>query len=411
MRRTSLITSWLSFLVLVCISARNPWASSANDKKAERWVGTWACSPQLADPSAAPPPPGFADSTLRQIVHISVGGTKIRMRFSNAFGKGSLTIASAHVAKAAESGTIHTETDKPLTFAEQSSVTIPPGALMYSDPLEFELPALSDLAVTMHLKDAPDRVTTHAGSRATSYIGTGDAVSALELPSRQKVDHWYFLNGVDVTVQGSPAAVVVLGDSITDGRNSTTNGNGRWPDELARRLHINKRTSNVGVLNEGIGGNRLLQDGLGPSALSRLDRDVLAQTGVHWLVVFEGVNDIGTCKNPCDLDSTANDIIAAYQQIVLRAHSHDIRVYGTTITPFGGSFYATPEAERARQTVNCWIRTSGRFDAVIDFDAVTRDPKSPSQLSAQADSGDHLHPADAGYKIMADSIDLKLFAK
>jgi lysophospholipase L1-like esterase len=315
------------------------------------------------------------------------------------------------VAKAAEGGKIHTETDKPLTFAEQSSVTIPAGALMYSDPLEFELPALSDLAVTIYLKDAPDGVTTHAGSRATSYIGAGDAVSALELPSAQKVDHWYFLNGVDVPVWGSPESVVILGDSITDGRNSTTNGNGRWTDELARRLHANKKTANVGVLNEGIGGNRLLHDGLGPSALSRLDRDVLAQTGVHWLVVFEGVNDIGTCKNTCDLDSTANDIIAAYQQIILRAHSHDIRVYGATITPFGGSFYATPEAERARQTVNHWIRTSGSLDAVIDFDAVTRDSNNPSQLSAQTDSGDHLHPADAGYKIMADSINLQLFAK
>lgn len=404
-----MIVPWLC-LLLMCISARNLWVASANDKNTEHWVGTWACSPQLTDPSSEPPSPGFADSTLRQIVHVSVGGAKIRVRFSNEFGRTALTIASAHVAKAAEGGTIHTETDRPLTFAGQPSVTIPSGALMYSDPLEFQLPALSDLAVTIHLKDA-DGITTHAGSRATSYLVSGDAVSAPELPSAQKVDHWYFLNGVDVPVRGAPESVVILGDSITDGRNSTTNGNGRWPDDLARRLGANKHTANVGVLNEGIGGNRLLHDGLGPSALSRLDRDVLAQTAVHWLVVFEGVNDIGTCKNPCDLDAIANDIIAAYQQMILRAHSHDILVYGATITPFGESHYASSEAERARQTVNRWIRTSGRFDAVIDFDAVTRDSNNPSQLSVQADSGDHLHPADVGYRIMADSINLQLFAK
>jgi lysophospholipase L1-like esterase len=282
---------------------------------------------------------------------------------------------------------------------------------MYSDPLELYLSPLSDLAVTIHLKNAPDGVTTHSGSRATSYFASGDAVSALELPSAQTADHWYFLNGVDVAGPNSSAAIVILGDSITDGKNSTTNGNGRWPDELARRLRASKHTTNIGILNEGIGGNRLLHDGLGPSALSRLDRDVLTQTRARWLVVLEGVNDIGTCKSACELDSTAENIIAAYQQIILRAHSQNMRVYGATITPFGESFYATPDAERARQTVNHWIRTSGWFEAVIDFDAVTRDPKIPSQLSPQADSGDHLHPADAGYKIMADSVDLKLFGK
>jgi len=409
LRATSATARWLFFLACLCISALNPGVASANDEKDEHWVGTWACSPQLSDPASEPPSPGFSGGTLRQIVHISVGGTKIRVRFSNAFGRTALTIASAHVAKSAGEGRIQAETDEPLTFAEQSSVTIPPGALMYSDPLAFELPALSDLVVTIQLEVAPDGITTHPGSRATSYLGAGDTVSARAVASAQRVDHWYFLNGVDVAARGS-AAVVILGDSITDGKNSTTNGNVRWPDELARRLHA-KHTSNVGVLNEGIGGNRLLHDGLGPSALARLDRDVLTQTGVRWLVVFEGVNDIGTCKNPCDLDSVANDIIAAYQQIILRAHSQNIRVYGATITPFGGSSYSSPQAERARQAVNRWIRTHGRFDSVIDFDAVTRDPQNHSNLSVQMDSGDHLHPGDAGYKAMAASIALKLFAK
>jgi len=406
--RASAVAACLLFLVFVPFSTQNAWVASANEKNPSHWVGTWASSPQLAD---QPPPPPLADTTLRQIVHVSLGGTKIRVRFSNAFGKTALTITSAHVAKAAGGGTIQSGTDQPLTFDKQSSVAIPSGALMYSDPLDFDLAPLSDLAITIHLKDPPDAVTTHAGSRATSYFTAGDFVSALELPSPQTVDHWYFLNGVDVERRDPSAAVAILGDSITDGKNSTTNGNGRWPDELARRLHLNKHTKNVGVLNEGIGGNRLLHDGLGPNALARLDRDVLTQTGVRWLVVFEGVNDIGTCSNACDLDSTANDIIAAYNQITLRAHSQNIRVYGGTITPFGGSFYATPEAERARQKVNGWIRTSGGFDAIIDFDAVTHDPNNPSNLSPGMDSGDHLHPADAGYKAMGDSVALKLFAK
>lgn len=411
MRRTSATAAWLLLVVPAFLSSRNASGSSARDPEADDWVGTWACSPQLADASSEPPAPGFADVTLRQIVHVSIGGHSIRVRFSNTFGKSALTISSAEVAKAAGGSAIRAGTDKPLTFDDELSVTIPPGALVYSDPLRFDLSPLSDLAVTIYTKYAPDGVTTHSGSRATSYFTSGDAVSAIELPSAETADHWYFLNGIDVAGPHSSRAVVILGDSITDGKNSTTNGNGRWPDELARRLDAGKRATNIGVLNEGIGGNRLLRDGLGPNALSRLDRDVLAQTSVRWIVVFEGVNDIGTCKSPCDLDSVAKDIIDAYRQIIVRAHSHSIRVYGATITPFGGSFYATPEAERARQAVNRWIRTSGWFDAVIDFDAVTRDPKRPLNLSEEADSGDHLHPADAGYRIMADSIELKLFAR
>ena len=409
MKRASATVAWLLPVVLLSISVRA--ATSANQGNTEHWVGTWACSPQLADAGSEPPPPGFADVTLRQIVHVSIGGPKIRVRFSNAFGKSALAISSARVAKAAGGSTIQLGTDRPLAFDGESSVRIPSGGLMYSDPLDFHLSPVSDLAVTIHLENAPDGVTTHSGARATSYFTSGDAVSGLELVSAQTADHWYFLNGVDVSGPASSAAVAILGDSITDGKNSTTNGNGRWPDELARRLQANKHTANVGVLNEGIGGNRLLRDGLGPNALSRLDRDALAQSSVGWLVVFEGVNDIGTCRSACDLDSTAKGIIAAYRQIIVRAHTQNMRVYGATITPFGGSFYATSEAERARQAVNRWIRTSGWFDAVIDFDAVARDPNNPSNLSQETDGGDHLHPADAGYKIMADSIDLKLFAK
>lgn len=408
MRRASVVVPSLFLLALAFLSPPSLGAPSANNKKSKHWVGTWASSPQLAD-STEQHVPGFVDCTLRQIIHVSVGGAKIRVRLSNAFGKTALTIASVHVAKAAANGAIQPASDTPLTFDEQSSVTIPSGALVYSDPVNFDLASLSDLAVTIYVKNPPDGITAHNGSRTTSYFTSGEAVSATILPSVQSVDHWYFLNGVDVESGEASAAVAVLGDSITDGRNSTTNGNGRWPDDLARRLQANKHTRGVGVLNQGIGGNRLLRDGLGTNAQARFDRDILAQTGVRWLVVLEGVNDIGTCKAGCDMESLAKEIIGAYQQIITRAHSKNIRVYGATITAFGGSSYATPQAEQARQTVDNWIRTGGRFDAVIDFDAVTRDPNDPSRLSQQSDSGDHLHPADAGYKAMGDSIDLKLF--
>jgi lysophospholipase L1-like esterase len=378
------------------------------------WVGTWASSPQLGDSGNAPPEPGFANSTLRQTVHVSIGGQHIRVRFSNAFGATSLTIPSAHVALAAGGSAIRPGSDKVLSFHGQQAVTIPSGALMYSDPLEFDLAPLSDLAVTIHVNGVPEGVTAHPGSRATSYLMAGDVVSSGDLPGAVHIDHWYFLNGIDVLTQNPSAAVVALGDSITDGRNSTTNGNGRWPDDLARRLQGNKSTRNIGVLNEGIGGSRLLLDGLGPNALARLDRDVLSQTGVRWLIVLEGVNDIGTRAKALERHeqpATAEALIGAYEQIILRAHAHNIRVYGATITPIGDSFYFSADAEAERQTVNAWIRTSGKFDAVIDLDAATRDAKNPSHLSVAADSGDHLHPADAGYKIMSDSIDLNLFSK
>ena len=284
-----------------------------------------------------------------------------------------------------------------------------------SDPLDFDLRPLSDLAVTVYLRGAPADVTSHPGSRTTSYLQAGDAVSAADLATAVRVDHWYFLNGIDVLARRSAGAIVILGDSITDGHGSTTNGNDRWPDNLARRLQSAKALAEVAVLNDGIGGNRLLRDGLGPNALARVDRDVLVQPGVRWLIVLEGINDIGTrvsAKAKGESAATADDLIGAYEQIIARAHACDIRVYGATILPFeGAANYFTPDGEADRRKVNDWIRTSGRFDGVIDFDAVTRDPGRPSRLSPAVDGGDHLHPSPAGYRIMADAVDLALFAK
>jgi lysophospholipase L1-like esterase len=366
-----------------------------------RWVGTWAASPQLTEPANMPPEPGLGDTTLRQVVHVSIGGRRLRVRFSNAFGTRPLRIHSAQVARSAGGPAIKPEGGKRLTFGGQTSTTIPVGAPMLSDPVDFDLAALSDLAVTIHVKDSTKAITGHPGARCTSFLQRGYRVTDLDQPQATRTPHWYYLCGVDVEAAG--AAVAILGDSMTDGRGSPTDGNGRWTDHLARRLQEEKETAGIGVLNHGLGGNRLLNDGLGPSALARLDRDVLAQPGVRWLIVLEGINDLGTRS------ATARDLIGAYEQILTRAHARDIKVYGATIMPCEGSFYFTPGLEAARQQVNQWVRESGRFDAVIDLDAVTRDPQRPTRLSATVDGGDHLHPGGEGYRIMGSAVDLRLF--
>jgi lysophospholipase L1-like esterase len=388
-------------------------ASSA--KESSRWVGSWACSPQLVEPQNRPPDPGLAGNTLRQVVHMTLGGGEIRLRFSNEFGGTPLVLDTVHIAlPAAGLGSIRPDSDRAVTFGGKASVTIPGGTLMFSDPIAFPIAALSDAVVTFKAGSVPAGITGHPGSRETSYLSTGDEVSAATLTSPVTTDHWYVLDGVDVQARGGAGVVVTLGDSITDGRGSITNENTRWPDDLARNLAADKRYADVGVLNHGIGGNNILHDGLGPSALSRFDRDVIAQSGVRWVLVFEGVNDIGGSR-AAEARGQASDvvgrIIAAYQQFILRAHTHGLRIYGATITPFGKSQYASDATEAARQKVNAWIRSSGQFDAVVDFDQATRDASDPSQLAADVDSGDHLHLNSEGYRRMAAAIDLKMFSK
>ena len=413
MKNKSTVAACLVLAVLASLALTATTASSV-DRDANLWVGTWASAPMLALVTTPPTSPELNDATLRQIVHVSIGGASIRVRFSNTFGATPLEISSAHVAVSAGPGAIRPDSDKALTFSGQPSVSIPAGAPIFSDPLAFNLAAQSDLAITIHIATAPDAVTTHPGSRATSYLQSGDAVSAADLSSATKVEHWYFLDDVDVQSSAAAGAVVTFGDSITDGAHSTENANTRWPDDLARRLAANKKTAGIGVLNEGIGGNRLLHDMTGPNALARFDRDVLSQSGVRWLIILEGINDLGAHGRTPLRDEkipTAQELIAAYQQMILRAHTHRIRVFGATILPYQGAGYFSSVGEADRQTINQWIRTSGAFDAVIDLDAATRDPQKPTQLAPTADSGDHLHPGDVGYKAMADAIDLKLFLK
>jgi len=389
-----------------------------------RWVATWGSSQQIPEPENSLPAADLTDVTVRQIFHLSIGGPALRVHLSNAFGTEPLHFTSVHIARplSSRSPAIDPASDKQLTFAGLSDVTVPPGAEFLSDPTPNPVEALSDLAITYHLDAPPSGETGHPGSRATSYYVHGNAVTSPTLtdPGRSdlgKVDHWYQVSEIDVQAPGS-ASVVALGDSITDGHGASTNGNDRWTDVLASRLQQSAATRNIGVVNAGIGGNHLLIDGLGPNALARFDRDVLAPAGVRWLIVFEGVNDLGGLTrtgevSPAEHAAFVQRVIAAYQQIVMRAHAHAFRVIGATITPYAGSDYYHPGPlnEKDRQAVNEWIRAAGHFDAVVDFDAVVRDPLHPDRLLPAYDCGDHLHPSPAGYRAMGEAIPLSLFAR
>ena len=404
------------FLVAVSASAQ---PQPRSDSQPNVWVASWGASQQIPEPQNSLPADDLRDATVRQIFRLSIGGPALRVHLSNAFGFTALHFSSVHIARplSPSSPAIDPATDHPLTFAGNAEVTVPPGAEFLSDPLEFPVAPLSDLAVTYHLDSPPDRETSHPGSRATTYYVHGDAVSAATLAEPQHVDHWFQVSEIDVQAASGAATVVALGDSITDGHGSTTNGNDRWTDVLAARLQGSRATRNIGVSNQGIGGNHLLTDGLGPNVLARFDRDVLAPAGARWLIVFEGVNDLGGLARtgevpPADHAALVQRVLAAYQQVIARAHVHGLRAYGATITPYTGSdyYHPGPLSEADRLAVNDWIRAPGNFDAVIDFDAVVRDPQHPAQLLPVFDCGDHLHPSPAGYKAMGAAVPLNLFA-
>lgn len=395
--------AWLfAVLLFACV------APSGDGVKPDAWVATWRTAPQLTEPRNMPPEPHLIGNTLRQALRISIGGQRLQVHFSNEYGATEMAIRAAHVARYAGSGAIDPDSDRPLSFQGQPGLYLEPGETATSDPLDLTVEPLADLALTLWFGDVPDGLTGHPGSRTTSYIAPGNAVSRPSLADGVRTDHWYVITGIDVAAPGA-SAVAILGNSITDGRGSTTNANDRWPDLLSRRLQADSSTANVAVLNQGIGGNCVLRACLGPSGIDRFARDILDPPGVRWAIVFEGVNDIGGASGAAQSDSVARALITSYQELMALAHARGARVYGATLLPFGGSFYWSPVHETARQTVNRWIRRSGAFDAVIDFDMALRDPADSTRLRPEADTGDHLHPNARGYHLMAEAVDLTLF--
>jgi lysophospholipase L1-like esterase len=403
----------------VLLLATHPVAAQ-NVSHPTRWVGSWASSQQALDAEGAFSAAELRGATLRQIVHLSIGGSEFRVRFSNAFGRMPLRLTSAHIARAKSSANpeIDTATDKALSFSGEASVTIPADSDYLSDTIAFATPALSDVAVTIQIGEAAEPVTGHSDSRASSYLITGDSVAGSILLHARTATHWYFLAGVDVAASADASSIVILGDSITDGHTASVNANDRWTDQLARRLHNLEATQDRGVLNEGIGGNRLLLDGLGPNAMARFDRDVLSESGVGYLILLEGINDLGTLTIDGEVSHAAHEalvlhILSAYSQMIMRAHDHGIKVIGATLMPYAGTPYyaSSPVTEADRQAINQWIRAPGHFDAVIDFDEVLRDPLRPDHILGAYDSGDHIHPSPKGYIEMGNAVSLQIFSR
>ncbi|MGA6155136.1 SGNH/GDSL hydrolase family protein [Stenotrophomonas sp. NPDC087984] len=392
---------------------------------AGNWVRSWGASPQAAHDglgSLGDHPP-LADVTLRQVVRVSGGGRRARIRFTNEFGTAPFTIGAARVGLAAPDGGVRPGSERVLTFSGASAATVPGGAPLLSDPVGLPLPALAKLSISLYLPGRVETCTCHDPVLDTGWTIPGDAVASPTLPENAEVlPVRALISAVELLPDAPAKAIVVLGDSRTDGAGSTPDTNRSWPELLAERLA--ERGEGTGyVSNQGISGNRMLNNGIGVAAAARFDRDVLATPGLGYVVLSVGGNDLAISFAPRDGDGpladflkvfpgapvTTDDVIAGYRQLIARAHDHGVRVYATTIPPYEGAEVYTPEGESARQAVNEWIRTSGAFDAVLDFDAVWRDPGRPSRIREDFHAGDHLHGNDAGYRALADSIDLSLF--
>jgi lysophospholipase L1-like esterase len=322
-------------------------------------------------------------------------------------------LGAVHVALRAKDSAIVAGSDRTVTFSRESGFTIPPGASALSDPVDLDVAPLGELAVSVYVPAASGPPTIHTGGLHTTFISkSGDATAQPSIEDGITTQSWYWLSSIEVLAPADAAAVVAFGDSITDGARSTPDADRSWPSRLARRVAANRDTANIAILNQGIGGNRVLRDNTGLNALARFDEDVLSLPGVKWLIVLEGINDIGQGARANALPEnavTAEELIAADRQMIERAHLRGIKVMGATLTPYGGAGYSSEKGEAMREALNTWIRTSGAFDAVVDFEAATRDPNHPKQYRPEFDSGDHLHPSDAGYQAMADAIDLAVF--
>ncbi|KXJ88060.1 lipolytic enzyme [Microdochium bolleyi] len=424
----SLYTTLLLLLgVFSCLTtAQAPQAVGAR----KPWLSIWASMPQLCEPANLPPAPfndtgaKFRNATLRQTFKVSQTASKLRLQISNAFGGSSLPITAASIALSANgsAGTsaINPASVKTLSFSGQPGYEVPNGALVLSDLVDFPVKAETIVTVSLYFATGQrsELITAHPGSRTTSFITFGNQISAADFTNSTdntvtRTDHWYFVSAIEA--EGSSpasAALAIVGDSITDGRGSTTNQNNRWPDILLSRMQKNPATRNIAILNQAAGGNRILNDGLGPNALGRIDRDVISQPGVKYAIIFEGVNDIGTgATDAATQQAIGTRVIAAYDQMITRLQRFGIKVFGATITPFTGpgQTYGDPEREKTRQRVNTWIRESGKFDGLIDFDKVVRDPSAPEKLNPLYDVNDHLHLNPAGYVAMGEAVDLALF--
>lgn len=407
----------------------------------DHWVATWATSQQLyrnpasaaapAAPAPAPAPPpapaagrgpqrrfpippalaGVNNQTVRMIAHTSIGGSKVRIRLQNALGAKTVDLGSAHIALRRADSAIDPGTDRTLTFSGSGSATLYAGATLISDPVDLKLPALADVAVSLYIRGEAGPPTNHLFALHTTWIADGDHTGDAEISGGTTRESYYWLAGIDVMAPASSGALVTFGDSITDGDQSSNNTNSMWPAVLAARLQKNKATAGVAVVNAGISGNRVLGDN--NSALARLEHDVLSQPGVRWISILEGINDItgGSRGLPNVPRITAEMLTGAYRQIIAAAHARGIQVIGCTITPYGGATPFNEYGESVRSAVNQWIRTSGAFDAVVDFDAATRDSKDPLRFRPEADSPDMLHPGDAGYKLMGEAFDTRIFTR
>ena len=410
--------SWLPAGCLVALAVMSMRCEAAG------WTASWGAAPLAPSPALGPFPatPIFSNQTIRQVVHITAGGSRLRVRFTNEYGSKPLLIGAARVALADVKGAMRPGTDRPLLFAGKPTALIPAGSPFLSDPVDLPVKALSDLSISMYLPEDTVACTCHAVGLQTAYVSdTGDFVS-VEFAPKDTTQARAFISDVEVYSTEPAKAVVVLGDSISDGVGSTPNANRRWPDLFAQRLAARDRHRSWAVVNMGISGNRVLNDGAGQSALARFDRDVLSVPGVAYVILFEGVNDLGMSfgqftgpmaevfKSLAPQNkATGEAMIAGYRQLIERAHAKGLKIFGATIVPYEGAPYYSPEGEAVRQQINAWIRSGGAFDAVLDFDAVLRDPGKPTQIATPLQEGDHLHGSDLGYAAIAQSIDLSLF--
>ena len=403
-------------LVLVIVLANAGFFSPCYGQSArvsappQQWVGTWSTAPQLVEPGNMPPAPGLANNSLRQVVRVSIGGDTLRVKLSNEFSTGAVTMISVQIAVSTGGSAISLSSNRELRFGGNTEVTMNAGSVVTSDPVAFSLTPRMDVAITIYYGQTSTTVTGHPGSRTTSYIIAGNTTTTADFTGAVTTDHWYNINAIDMLAPSTAGCVAILGNSITDGRGSTTNMQNRWPDIFSESLLKDSSTQQVGVLNQGIGGNSVLSGGLGPTGVSRFDRDILNQQGVRWAIVFEGVNDIGGVSTTPAATATANNLIDAYRQMVVKAHARNIKIYGGTILPFKGNGYYNQYSELCRGIVNQWIRTRDNFDGCIDFDTTMRDPQDSTRLVSTYQN-DGLHPDAAGYKKMGESIDLSLFVE